>query len=323
CRPGPAHRPALEPPAGRGGTDVRPRGRDPARAADGGGDAGRAARRHQPPRARGADRGGLAGRARPQSGHGGAHRGWHAAADDGVRQRGGHQPRPGAGGAGSQRAASPDALPRRSLLRAHGRNGGDTMSGIVKAEWLKLRKRPAIRSIGVIWLVLVLLLGYLLPYLVFKKPPPGRAGARLASAALLPSLLPNNLAHWFVPTFSGLGGTLILILAALVGGSEFGWSTLKTILTQRPGRLSVFTGKLLALAVLLVLFVVRGYVVGAIGSLIVALFQHAPVTWPPASDLARSAGAMFLIFAAWTAFGLGLAILFRGTALAIGLGLAY
>jgi ABC-type transport system involved in multi-copper enzyme maturation permease subunit len=140
---------------------------------------------------------------------------------------------------------------------------------------------------------------------------------------LLPSLLPSNLVHWFVPTLSSLGGTLILVLAALVGGSEFGWSTLTTILTQRPGRLSVFTGKLLAIAVLLVLFVVLGYVAAAIGSLIVALLQHATVTWPPAADLARSAGAMFLIFAAWTAFGLGLAVLFRGTALAIGLGLAY
>jgi ABC-type transport system involved in multi-copper enzyme maturation permease subunit len=197
------------------------------------------------------------------------------------------------------------------------------MSGIVRAEWLKLHKRPAIRSIMVTWLALVLLLGYLLPYLVFKNPPPGRVGARLASAALLPSLLPSNLVHWFVPTLSSLGGTLILILAALVGGSEFGWSTLTTILTQRPGRLSVFTGKLLATAVLLVLFVVLGYVVAAIGSLIVALLQHATVTWPPAADLARSAGAMLLIFGAWTAFGLGLAVLFRGTALAIGLGLAY
>ena len=197
------------------------------------------------------------------------------------------------------------------------------MSGIFKAEWLKLQKRPAVRSIVAIWLALVLLLGYLLPYLVFKNPPPGRVGARFASAALLPNLLPTNLVHWFVPTLSGLGGTLILILAALIGGSEFGWSTLTTILTQRPGRLSVFTGKLLAIAVLLVLFVVLGYVAAAIGSLIVALLQHATVTWPPAADLARSAGAMFLIFAAWTAFGLGLAVLFRGTALAIGLGLAY
>jgi ABC-2 type transport system permease protein len=197
------------------------------------------------------------------------------------------------------------------------------MRGIFKAEWLKLHKRPAIRSVAVIWLALVLLLGYVLPYLVFKNPPPGRVGARFASAALLPNLLPTNLVHWFVPTLSGLGGTLILILAALIGGSEFGWSTLKTILTQRPGRLSVFTGKLLAIAVLLVLFVVLGYVAAAIGSLIVALLQHATVTWPPAADLARSAGALFLIFAAWTAFGLGLAVLFRGTALAIGLGLAY
>jgi ABC-type transport system involved in multi-copper enzyme maturation permease subunit len=197
------------------------------------------------------------------------------------------------------------------------------VSGIVKAEWLKLHKRPAIRSIVAIWLALVLLLGYLLPYLVFKNPPPGRVGARLASAALLPGLLPSNLVHWFVPTLSGLGGTLILVLAALIGGSEFGWSTLTTILTQRPGRLSVFTGKLLAIAALLVLFVVLGYAAAAIGSLIVAMLQHATVTWPPAADLARSAGAMFLIFAAWTAFGLGLAVLFRGTALAIGLGLAY
>jgi ABC-type transport system involved in multi-copper enzyme maturation permease subunit len=197
------------------------------------------------------------------------------------------------------------------------------MSGIFKAEWLKLQKRPAIRSIVAIWLALVLLLGYLLPYLVFKNPPPGRVGARFASAALLPRLLPTNLVHWFVPTLSSLGGTLILVLAALIGGSEFGWSTLTTILTQRPGRLSVFTGKLLAIAVLLVLFVVLGYVAAAIGSLIVALLQHATVTWPPAADLARSAGAMFLIFGAWTAFGLGLAVLFQGTALAIGLGLAY
>ena len=197
------------------------------------------------------------------------------------------------------------------------------MSGIFKAEWLKLHKRAAIRSVGAIWLALVLLLGYLLPYLVFKNPPPGRAGARFASVALLPNLLPTNLVHWFVPTLSSLGGTLILVLAALIGGSEFGWSTLTTILTQRPGRLSVFTGKLLAIAVLLVLFVVLGYVAAAIGSLIVALLQHATVTWPPAADLARSAGALFLIFAAWTAFGLGLAVLFRGTALAIGLGLAY
>lgn len=197
------------------------------------------------------------------------------------------------------------------------------MSGIVASEWLKLRKRPAIISVGAIWLALVLLLGYLLSYTVFKNPPPGRLGARLASAALAPDLLPNNLVPWFVPTFSNLGGTLILIMAAIVGGSEFGWGTLTTIFTQRPGRLRLYIGKLLALSIVLILFVVLGFAAAALGSVIVALLEHAAITPPPAGDVLRGAGAMLLIFAAWTAFGFGLAILFRGTALAIGLGLAF
>ena len=73
------------------------------------------------------------------------------------------------------------------------------MSGIVKAEWLKLHKRPAIRSIVAIWLALVLLLGYLLPYLVFKNPPPGRVGARFASAAAM-TAHPTTFLHVSTPT---------------------------------------------------------------------------------------------------------------------------
>ena len=39
------------------------------------------------------------------------------------------------------------------------------------------------------------------------------------------------------------------ILGVLSVGSEFGWGTWKTLLTQRPGRLTVFGAKLVALAV--------------------------------------------------------------------------
>ncbi len=198
------------------------------------------------------------------------------------------------------------------------------MTGVFAAEWLKLRKRPATLIIGVIWLALVLLLGYLLPYVIFKNPPRPRNGnSPLNSAALIAGLEPRNLVHELVPGFSNLGGTLILILAALVGGSEYSWTTLKTIFTQRPSRLSVFGGKLLALALVLIIFVVVGFVAAAAGSFVVALVEHASIAFPPASDIVKSAGAMLLIFAAWTALGLGLAVLFRSTALAIGLGLVY
>ncbi len=198
------------------------------------------------------------------------------------------------------------------------------MTGVFAAEWLKLRKRPATLIIGVIWLALVLLLGYLLPYLIFKSPSRARnGGPPLNSAALIAGLQPRNLVRELVPGFSNLGGTLILILAALVGGSEYGWTTLKTIFTQRPSRLTVFAGKLLALALVLVVFVVGGFVAAAVGSLVVALVEHAAVSWAPLADIVKGAGAMLLIFAAWATLGLGLAVLFRSTALAIGLGLVY
>lgn len=198
------------------------------------------------------------------------------------------------------------------------------MTGIFRAEWFKLRRRPATLVIGATWLVLVAVLGYVLPYLVFKHPPRSLERARgFDQSAELANLLPQNLVHWFVPGLNSLGGTLVTILAALVGGSEYGWSTLKTILTQRPGRLTVLAGKLLALGLLLMLFVVLGYLVAAIASIIVALLEHTALAWPGAAGIVESAGAMLLIFAAWAALGLGLAILVRGTEMAIGLSLVY
>ena len=197
------------------------------------------------------------------------------------------------------------------------------MIGIFRAEWFKLRKRPATLIVGVIWIVLVVVLGYVLPYLVFKHPPRALERARsFDQSAAIAGLLPQNVVHCFVPGLSGLGGTLITILAAMLGGSEYGWSTLKTILTQRSGRLTVLAGKLLALGLMLLLFVVLGYVAAAVGS-IVGLLEHANMGWPQASDIVEGSWAMLLIFAAWAALGFGLAIFVRGTEMAVGLSLVY
>jgi len=197
------------------------------------------------------------------------------------------------------------------------------MIGVFSAEWLKLRKRAATYVIGAIWVALILLLEYLLSYYFSKSASRPRNGGGFNARALIDALLPRNIVHYRVPGNTTLGGALVLILAALIGGSEFGWSTLKTIFTQRPTRLTVFAGKLLALLLLLVIFVVLAFVAAGVGSLIVAASEHATVVWPPLGDILKGAGAMLLVFAAWAAVGLGLAVLFQGTALAIGIGLVY
>jgi len=106
-------------------------------------------------------------------------------------------------------------------------------------------------------------------------------------------------------------------------GSEYGWSTFKTILTQRPGRYALFFGKLLALGIVLALLVVLTFAAGAASGYVIAGLEGAPLGLPAAGELASALGACGLIVAVWAALGVLLATLLRSTALSIGLGLVY
>jgi ABC-type transport system involved in multi-copper enzyme maturation permease subunit len=198
------------------------------------------------------------------------------------------------------------------------------------AEFLKLRKRPAAWVLMLVWATVVILFGYLFTYSFVSAPAPEdapreqRAQQEAFSEELLSTLMPENLLeNLFVNGTFAIGGAIVLILGALASGSEYGWGTLKTVLTQRPGRLGAFSGKLLALGAILVLFVLVGLAAGSLGSLVVARLEDAAVDWPPLRELAKGLGVGVLIFAVWGSLGFALAVLFRGTPLAIGLGLAY
>ena len=205
------------------------------------------------------------------------------------------------------------------------------------AELLKLYKRPAVWMITAIWLAFVVLFAYALPYAFFanlpqpETPPDApaemqekmQAQSEAASEQLMSQLYPENLAAYALSGISGTGGTLALILGALLAGSDYGWGTLKTVLSQRPGRLVVFFAKMLALGAALALFVLLAFVAGALCSLAVAGLQGAAVDWPSPVELLEALAAGAIILAAWAALGVFLATLFRSTALAVGLGLFY
>ena len=211
------------------------------------------------------------------------------------------------------------------------------MAASFLAESLKLRKRPAVWVLGLVWLSLTVLFGYVLTYvfLVNAPPPPVPEDVprqererieeqeRQFQEQQLASLLPENVVSGTVPAFANLGGAIALILGTLAVGGEYGWGTLKTIVTQRPGRAQVFGGKLLALLVVLVVFAALVFAGSAAASYAVAALQDRPADWPPAGEVARALGAAVLILALWGALGALLAALFRSTALAVGLGLVY
>ena len=198
------------------------------------------------------------------------------------------------------------------------------MGASFRAEALKLSRRPAVWVLAGVWFALVVLFGYVLTYLVFANPPESSFPPGTNPQDFIEVLFPENLLSNVLSGFPSTGGgPVALILGALALGSEYGWGTFKTAFTQRPGRLAVFFGKILVLAATVAVFVLLAFGAGAVSSYAIARLEGVAVAWPSLGDTLRALGCGFLISAVWTSLGAFLATLFRGTPLAIGLGLVY
>lgn len=193
------------------------------------------------------------------------------------------------------------------------------------AEWLKLRKRPAVWICFAIIAVLLIVLGYLLTYFIYTytKPPMTPRGPAADYSVLKTALYP---AHFHQNTMRGgaqLGGVIALIIGVLAQGSEYGWATVKTAFTQRPRRVEVVAGRLVVLAGLTLLLATVLLALGALVSWILVSVDGRSSAFPDGATTAKAVLALWLIYTFWAVFGFALATIFQQSALAIGLGLAY
>ncbi len=187
-----------------------------------------------------------------------------------------------------------------------------------RAESFKLAKRPATWLLLALALSLGLIFTYLVPYAGYAA---GTGGVR--SGRGLPALLPDRLVGNAIGGLPVFLGAITLILGVLVVGGEYGAGTWKTLLVQGPSRMTVYVGKLLALAAAVLVLVLTMFGIGAVTTAIIAAAESQPMRWPGVADLAAGVGAGWLIASMWTALGVVLAVALRGVALPIGLGLVW
>lgn len=186
------------------------------------------------------------------------------------------------------------------------------------AEIDKLIRQPATWILAGVWLALNQVFSYLIPYTSYLNSDNERAAEQV-----LARTLPDNLIFNSIGGFPVFAGAIALILGALVVGNEYSWGTLKTVLSQRPGRLSLFASKLVTLAVMILGIVCATFALNALTSYVIASVESEAINWPSLGDLIQGFGAGFLIAFMWCLLGAALAILFRSLALPIGLGLVW
>ena len=188
------------------------------------------------------------------------------------------------------------------------------MSGSIAAELLVVGRRTSTWILLLLWTLLALVFAYVVPYAAYVNDSSGEP---------LADLVPDRLVGTLMAGFPFFGGVFALMLGVLSFGSEFGVGTIKTLFTQGPGRLQVFGAKLLAVGVALVPFVLVVYAIGIAASTAIAVREGADVSFPAVWLVVRGLAAGWLILAVWAAFGVLLAVLTRGTALAVGVGILY
>ncbi|HVH64054.1 MAG TPA: hypothetical protein VNA65_10695, partial [Candidatus Dormibacteraeota bacterium] len=148
---------------------------------------------------------------------------------------------------------------------------------------------------------------------------PGSADKAVPIASLYPEHFVNNVMGAGFP----LGAALAIVLGAILAGSEYTWSTLKTMLTQRPGRLTTWAGRVVVFFAWLGVMTAVLFAVGAGYSALIAAVNNHGIAWPSVADIAKGFGAIWLLFGAYGAIGLALGVLIRQSAVALGVGIVY
>ena len=111
------------------------------------------------------------------------------------------------------------------------------------AELLKLARRPAAWVLLAAAAILNLIFAYLIPYLSYSSGGGGGMSDGATPQQQLASTLPDQLVATTISGFAVFAGALALVLGALMFGGEYGWGTVKTMLTQRAGGATVLFGR--------------------------------------------------------------------------------
>ncbi len=201
------------------------------------------------------------------------------------------------------------------------------LTTVTRAEVAKLARRPATWVLLAAAIALSQAFGFLIPYISYRTSyrtgSSGEMTNGASPATLLASTLPDQVIVNTTAAYPVFTGALALVLGALVTGGEHASGTLKILLTQGPGCITVYLGQLIAAVIVVGAGVLVMFATSAASSALIAAIEDAPTDWAAPVDLLAGLGAGWAVMAMWVSLGVMLGALLRSMALPIGLGVVW
>jgi ABC-2 type transport system permease protein len=195
---------------------------------------------------------------------------------------------------------------------------------LLRVELLKLVRRPASYVVLVVLLAVIALFYLALGASASAGGDLGGGGNGTLQVRLLLAY-PNSyrVLLGFVLSF---GGLLAVCYGAAVGGAEWAWGTIRTVIARGESRPRYAILKFVAVTLLLALGIVVTFVIGAALSLVAAGMAGAPTegafSAQTLSDIPQLLARTWLGVSEEAAIGFAIAMLFRSQLAGIGAGLA-
>lgn len=199
---------------------------------------------------------------------------------------------------------------------------------VYRAELLFLRRWPAAWVLVLLPAAALVLTRYLTQYLFYRTAGGGTVSDIGSPLQLLYTMSPSQAFTLAVGAYGAYAAVPVLILGALVTGSDWGNGHLKTALTQGPSRVATGIGQALAVLTAAAAGVTALFLATAASSAAIALLEEdelpsAAALFPGPSLTVKAVAIALLINAVYASAGLLLGTVFRSAGAAVAAALVW
>ncbi len=190
----------------------------------------------------------------------------------------------------------------------------------VRGEAMLTRTRVAVWVSTTVWAVCIAVFAYLVSYLSI-------AGAQWYTAdqqhAIVSTMLPAGTSYYVLASLPLYGAPQFAILGAIIGASDFGRGTIRTLVSRFARRAPFIAARLTNLVVVAAVIAVVTLLTSIVCSFVVAAASGRSAALAPLGELAAAAGAIWLVAGVFLVLGFAVGTLTRSVIAAVAISVAW